>query len=84
MRAGWRVIRTSNAYVFRDPKAAVPGGFSSKSENPPGTLNQDILDLVIGPPGDPDSPLKRALARLSAAIGAKNGIEQGSGQAGTT
>ena len=34
----WRVIRTSNAYVFSDPKAAVSAGFASKSENPTGTL----------------------------------------------
>ena len=42
----WRVVRTSNAYVFRDPLAtAAPHpaghrGFPSKSENPAGTLNQ--------------------------------------------
>src|SRR5215472_363983 len=36
----WRVVRTSNAYAFRDPKTPVSGGFSSKSENQPGTLNQ--------------------------------------------
>jgi Helix-turn-helix domain len=33
----WQVIRTSNAYVFADPQAAVSGGFPSKSEKPPGT-----------------------------------------------
>ena len=37
------MIRTSNAYVFQDPK---DGGFrrfsSSKSENPTGTHNQEI------------------------------------------
>src|SRR5215472_7283211 len=36
----WRVIRTSNAYVFRDPKAADLAGIPSKSENRAGTLNQ--------------------------------------------
>ena len=41
----WRVIRTSNAYVFADPRVAVSGWFASKSENPPGTLNQEILNL---------------------------------------
>ena len=30
----WRVIRTSNAYVFADPKAVVSGVPASKSENP--------------------------------------------------
>ena len=31
--ARWQVIRTSNAYVFRDPKAAVSGSLACKSEN---------------------------------------------------
>ena len=39
----WTVIRTSNAYVFTDPKAAEIGHFRSKSENPTGTPNQEIL-----------------------------------------
>ena len=39
----WRVIRTSNAYVFSDPKPQLAGGFSCKSENPPGTQNQEFL-----------------------------------------
>lgn len=34
----WRVLRTSNAYVFCDPKAAAPGGSPSKSEFPAGPL----------------------------------------------
>jgi hypothetical protein len=38
----WTVIRTSNAYVFRDPKAAENGQFRATSENPTGTQNQDI------------------------------------------
>ena len=46
----WRVIRTSNAYVFSDPKAAVSGWFASKSENPPGTLNQDVSRSLRSPP----------------------------------
>src|SRR5215472_12226756 len=37
----WRVIRTSNAYVFRDPKAAELAGIPCKSENRAGTLNQE-------------------------------------------
>src|SRR5689334_13726259 len=39
----WRVVRTSNAYVLRDPKTAVSAGFSSASENRAGTLNQEVL-----------------------------------------
>ncbi len=40
----WRVIRTSNAYAFYDPGAAERLenlGFSSKSEKPTETLNQE-------------------------------------------
>jgi len=64
----WTVIRTSNAYVFSDPKAAGSQGFVSKSENPPGTLNQeDSKSLPAGAIAS-DSPLERALARFGAAI----------------
>jgi hypothetical protein len=73
----WRVTRTSNAYVFRDPQAAGSGRFPSKSENPTGTQDQDVLDPVLVPAHDPDSPLQRALARLGSALAAKQGIEQG-------
>ena len=41
----WRVVRTSNAYLFRDPLPCAEGRGSSKSENPPGTQNQDISML---------------------------------------
>jgi hypothetical protein len=60
----WRVIRTSNAYVFRDPQQAN----SSKSENPRGTRNQDAFILEPAPPRDPNSPLEQALAQFGAAI----------------
>jgi hypothetical protein len=80
----WQVIRTSNAYVFRDPKSGHSCGFPYKSENPAGTLNQELLSLELAPPPDPNSPLERALARFGAALGIKNGIEQGSGLAGAT
>ena len=73
----WRVIRTSNAYVFRDPKPQLVGVPASKSENPTGTQDQDILDPVASPARDPDSPLERALARFGAAVAAKVRIEQG-------
>ena len=72
----WRIIRTSNAYLFRDPLPCAEGRpssrFSSKSENPTGTLNQDISYLrekAPTPPLDPDSPLERALKSLGARIG---------------
>ena len=38
----WRVIRTSNAYVFRDPQQRLEGVSASKSENRSGTLSQEI------------------------------------------
>jgi hypothetical protein len=58
----WRVIRTSNAYVFRDRMAEFRG-FSSKSENPPGTPNQELNPTSV-PPLDADRPLDGALLRL--------------------
>jgi hypothetical protein len=75
----WRVIRTSNAYVFRDPQAAGSGRFPSKSEYRTGTQDQDVFDPVLAPTHDPDSPLQRALARLGSALAAKQGIEQEAG-----
>ena len=72
----WRVIRTSNAYVLRDPlpgTAGRPEGRkSSKSENPTGTLIQKIQTPSVTPV-DPDSPLGRALNRLGGAVEARDG-----------
>ena len=42
----WRVIRTSNAYNFRDPKAATGAPVASKSEKPPGTPNQAFFSSL--------------------------------------
>jgi hypothetical protein len=66
--ARWQVIRTSNAYVFADPKSQLAGGFSCKSENPTGTLSQEILDLPLTPAKDRNSPLERALRQLGSGI----------------
>ena len=66
----WRVIRTSNAYVFRDPQRQPAGVPACKSENPAGTLNQEIQSLTAAQ-ADPDSPLERALARFGTAIEAR-------------
>jgi hypothetical protein len=68
MASRWRVIRTSNAYVFRDPQQRAAGRPASESENRAGTLNQEFLPLTAAPPVDPDSPLERALARFATAI----------------
>jgi Helix-turn-helix domain len=72
----WTVIRTSNAYVFRDPQPQLAGVSSAKSENPSGTQDQEILDPVATPAPNSDSPLECALARFGAALAAKKGIEQ--------
>jgi hypothetical protein len=64
----WRVIRTSNAYVFRDPQPRPKGVPASKSENPAGTQNQEVIDSSLAPACDPDSPLEQALQQLSGAI----------------
>ena len=64
----WRVIRTSNAYVFADPKPQPAAAFSCKSENPPGTQNQEALTLPVTRQPAPNSPLERALQRLGAGI----------------
>jgi hypothetical protein len=63
----WRVIRTSNAYAFRDPMQPPRGVPASKSENPAGTRNQEIQILTTAPV-DPDNPLEAALRRLGASI----------------
>src|SRR6202044_1591728 len=80
--ACWQVIRTSNAYVFRDPKPQLSGGFSCKSENPTGTQNQDILDLRLAPANDPNSPLERALQQLGVGIEERLLLNKSRGQAG--
>jgi len=77
----WRVVRTSNAYVFRDPaEKAAPHfagncGFRSECKNPSGTHNQLISTLELIAARDPNSPLERALASLGALICAKDAYE---------
>jgi hypothetical protein len=78
-----RLIRTSNAYMFRDPLpcAAVPNadgrasapsvsGLSSASENPPRTQTQDFSYLSTATP-NPKDGLAMALSRLKTAMTAK-------------
>ena len=64
----WRVIRTSNAYVFSDPKPQPAAAFACKSENLPGTPNQELNLLRPASAPDPNNPLERALQRLGAGI----------------
>jgi hypothetical protein len=73
----WRVIRTSNAYAFRDPQAALQAGVPSKSDQRTGTPDQEVKIPLQAPAIDPTGPLERALARFAATLAAKKGIEQG-------
>lgn len=69
----WQTIRTSNAYIFRDPLPCAPHREVYKSENPSGTLNQELSQEKQRPTViilDPDKPLDRALIRLGTTIGA--------------
>jgi hypothetical protein len=66
----WRVIRTSNAYVFRDPKAAA-AGIPSKSDYRTGTPNQEVstsLPLVKRAAAPVSEALNKALASLGATL----------------
>jgi len=71
-----RVIRTSNGYAFIDPKAGqtpVSLENSSKSDFPPGTPNQEFLQLKPAAASrvlNPDNHLEGALIRLGRALGA--------------
>lgn len=74
----WRVIRTSNAYRFRDPgaghQAAGDQAKASKSDFPPGTRIQESFPLSGGaaaPALDPESSLARALEKLGKAVAAR-------------
>lgn len=70
----WRVIRTSNAYQFNDPQPAKrqePSQFSSKSEFPSGTKDQDSFSLTVTPcpaPLDAQNPLEAALLRFKTTL----------------
>jgi hypothetical protein len=76
----WRIVRTSNAYVFRDPLPCAEGRGGTKSENPAGTLNQDISISKKEAPAptdslaDMDGGLLKALHRLGTALAERNGI----------
>jgi hypothetical protein len=76
----WRIVRTSNAYVFRDPLPCAEGRGASKSENPPRTQIQDISVSKSEAPAPADTlagidkELLKALYRLGSAIAAQEGI----------
>ena len=69
----WRVIRTSNAYVFRDPKA----GEAPKSENPTGTLFREAsypFSTAIAAARPVSEALNKALTSLGASLAAREGL----------
>ncbi len=80
----WRIVRTSNAYLFRDPLPCAVGRpdrlGEPKSENPPGTLNQDIsvsknaADTAADTLDGMDKGLLGALHRLGMAIAEREGV----------
>jgi helix-turn-helix protein len=74
----WRVIRTSNAYIFVDPKPCAGPPVSSKSEFPTETQIQDHLfakscsvprarEALL----NPENPLHQALMRLGGVLKAE-------------
>ena len=70
----WQVIRTSNAYVFRDPLQRAEGLPACKSENPTGTLDQEVSSVSASQfvaARDPNNPLERALQSFGAAVAAR-------------
>ncbi len=59
----WRVMRTSNAYEFRDPGAADRPD-PSKSENRAGTANQDLLLFNEAPSRRASAVMRRAAMQI--------------------
>jgi hypothetical protein len=71
-RNRWRVIRTSNAYTFVDPKPCAKPPDPSKSELPTGTEGQESLSLAPRML-DGTNPLHQALERWGRAL-SKEGV----------
>jgi hypothetical protein len=73
----WRIVRTSNAYLFRDPLPCADVPHEAKSENPTGTLIQDssVSKGERAAPADAleslDLGLLKALQQLGTAIADK-------------
>jgi hypothetical protein len=68
----WRVIRTSNAYTFNDPRPCTKPPDPSKSEFPTGTEGQEFL-LPVPCVLDVANPLHQALTRLGKTLESKEG-----------
>ena len=72
LMAHWQIIRTSNAYMFRDPLPCAPKRETYKSENPPRVSNPDIKSSSTPPRIiilNPDNEVDRALIRFGLASG---------------
>ncbi len=63
-----RIIRTSNSYVFRDPLHCAHSVYNSKSQNEPGTSNQEISLPMAALLAPLPEGLVRVLERLGHAI----------------
>ena len=67
----WRVIRTSNAYVLKDPQATKTEAIPRKSGNPTGTPDQDTSTQQQTPAPRAADGLEAALASLGAKFAAQ-------------
>ena len=67
----WRVIRTSNAYQFKDPAAAKTEAIPRKSENRTGTPNQELITPQRTTPAPTRGGLEAALTSCASAAGFK-------------
>jgi hypothetical protein len=71
----WRVIRTSNAYTFNDPKPPAKPPNSSKSESQTGTADQ-VLNLLAPRTLEAANPLHAAILRLGNVVKNEKGGAQ--------
>jgi CRP-like cAMP-binding protein len=72
----WRVLRTSNAYHFRDPSPSADRPNSSKSDFPTGTPNQDFSPLSVLQKGSPMGSLGRFRGSAPGSETARSGAFQ--------
>jgi hypothetical protein len=66
----WQVVRTSNAYTFRDPKPVARHGEASKTKFWAGPLDKDLKQPPSPAALDLSTPLGRVLHRYGKALGA--------------
>jgi hypothetical protein len=72
----WRVLRTSNAYVFRDPRAAERSKTEIRSGPPDASKNHPVAagyPQPVRPELDPNNLLDRALTSFGLAAGFLDG-----------